>query len=425
LGARPRRSETTLPLRRPSLLFCISASFSIGSTYCCLTSEERAEALFVTSSELPTETQRLLLLYCCANPTANMRFFGALFSSSLWLLLLLQTLHSDVLAATMDAPEGTAAPTPEGTYFEVLDEDLLKEIMDEETYSPSAEESVLEGLGLETKPTGQEAAPPIVVSEEEDGFEETVLGEVSLETLLEPLMEQDEKDSTAAAAPPMAYYANNNTDVEVIEVISMHDEMEQMLEDEEEESTSTSTRPPLAGGVPLVPVAATVAPTLDETPPPSSDGALDKTKQDVEYVPPPIEDPLEATAVEDEEIAERWSHNNDWSNKTPQELAQFAQDEAGNMMHDKYVPLVAVAVALVCFGFLMVVVQQLVENPQGCLAKTCRCTVAGLRILCWPVKNLLCCGLCCKSSARQPGHQILHDRDLKDSGHFSDEAEFV
>ena len=121
----------------------------------------------------------------------------------------------------------------------------------------------------------------------------------------------------------------------------------------------------------------------------------------------------------------------DWSKKTPQELAQYAREEADQMMHDKYVPLVAVAVALLCFGFLMVVVQQLVEHPQGCLAKTCRCTVAGARILCWPVKNLLCCGLCCcrrSSARRQPGHQILHDHEdhLKDSDdHFSDEAEFV
>ena len=38
---------------------------------------------------------------------------------------------------------------------------------------------------------------------------------------------------------------------------------------------------------------------------------LDKTKQDVEYVPPPIEDPLEATVVEDEEIADRWNHDNE------------------------------------------------------------------------------------------------------------------
>ena len=126
------------------------------------------EALFVTSSAFPFETPRLLLLqYTPApTPTAIMRFLGALFSSSLWLLLLLllQTLlHSDVVLAAMDdarEAQGTAAPTPQGTHFEVLNEELLEEILEEESVSPSAEESILEGLGLETKPPPRAPPPP-------------------------------------------------------------------------------------------------------------------------------------------------------------------------------------------------------------------------------------------------------------------------
>eukprot|EP00173_Palmaria_palmata_P004382 Plantae.Rhodophyta-Palmaria_palmata.ctg5839.p1 GENE.Plantae.Rhodophyta-Palmaria_palmata.ctg5839~~Plantae.Rhodophyta-Palmaria_palmata.ctg5839.p1 ORF type:complete len:179 (-),score=12.42 Plantae.Rhodophyta-Palmaria_palmata.ctg5839:96-632(-) len=89
----------------------------------------------------------------------------------------------------------------------------------------------------------------------------------------------------------------------------------------------------------------------------------------------------------------------DWANKTPKEIAEMAEAEAEDMMHDRYVPFVAIAVATVAMAFTLFVAQQMVENPHGIVPKLCKCSVAIVRIVCWPVRCLLC-GCCfCRSSS--------------------------
>lgn len=111
---------------------------------------------------------------------------------------------------------------------------------------------------------------------------------------------------------------------------------------------------------------------------------------------------------DDAVIANPWKKQA-WANKTPLEVAELASAEADNLLHDKYVPLVAAVISLVSFAFMLLVVQQIIENPNGALAKICRCTVACVRILCWPVRFLCCGGAAgCSSRARdRRTHQRL------------------
>lgn len=101
-----------------------------------------------------------------------------------------------------------------------------------------------------------------------------------------------------------------------------------------------------------------------------------------------------------------------WSSRTPNEMAALAKVEADNIMHDKYIPFVATTICLVSFCFLLLVVQQMVENPQGCLAKLCRCTVALVRILCWPIRLVCCCRTDCGGGRPdRHTHQRLDDTE--------------
>lgn len=107
----------------------------------------------------------------------------------------------------------------------------------------------------------------------------------------------------------------------------------------------------------------------------------------------------------------------DWKENSPQELEDLVALQIDNIRNDKYVPLVAATVGVIIFGFMMLVVQQLLEHPQGCVAKVCRITIAIVRIVLWPIKNLLFCGLCCSRGRRgvpQPDHEKLCDENLDD-----------
>lgn len=106
----------------------------------------------------------------------------------------------------------------------------------------------------------------------------------------------------------------------------------------------------------------------------------------------------------------------DWANKTPKEVADLAETEALRMMEDKYVPLIVIAMTIVSTAFTLFVAQQMVENPNGIIAKFCRCMVAISRIVCYPFRLLLCC--CSSSSGRSRDrrtHEVLRNRN----GEFS------
>jgi hypothetical protein len=103
-----------------------------------------------------------------------------------------------------------------------------------------------------------------------------------------------------------------------------------------------------------------------------------------------------------------------WTHATPQELVTYAEMQADAIRHDQYVWYVAVATSFVAMAVILVVVQQLVENPHGFLAKFCRCLVALVRILCWPIRLVCCCRTDCGFS--NYGHVNGSDRRTLDCG---------
>jgi hypothetical protein len=100
----------------------------------------------------------------------------------------------------------------------------------------------------------------------------------------------------------------------------------------------------------------------------------------------------------DEDIA------NEWDDKNPYEIAKQEADEA---LHDKWVPIVASVCGVIAFFLMIFVAQQMIENPDGCCAKVCRCSVACFRIICWPCRLICCCGGS-RAKARRT-HAILND----------------
>jgi len=283
--------------------------------------------------------------------------------------------------------------------------------------SPSAQDSFLEAVGLEDFAIEEglierTAAPS-------DGTEVETVNQTG-ETLELDVAEIESEEATSG----------NGTTSEQMEVLDTTEEDTNEDAATEAPTTTNTEETVTSTASATLATVATVAPTVPESK--ASKAATPNEpyspydQEETEYVPPRSEDPLEESKAKDEEIAGQW-HKEDWANKTPQELEALALDETDKILHDKYVPLVATAVALVCFSFMLVVVQQLVENPNGCLSKACKCTVACLRILSWPIRMILCCGLCCgSSSARQPDHHILGSSDYmsKSSDTFED-AEFV
>jgi len=372
----------------------------------------------------------------------------------------------------LDDESSTAVPSMAlEAEIEEMEEELLEEILEEGSMSPSGEESVLEAFGLEDEQgdafelgEGEDAEDASTSSISENFPEENVVDEVSMqdvmgeeeENALESTEEEAFESSTTievseTAESPTTASETNITTLDV-EVGVIEEELDNENETDTTQSTETSTAEPTVEepeygstteeSEPTEPAEYYGETETNETPPYQAGSTTTTTtsstydtsayepvnvdKEDAAYIPP-SDDPLDEIKEQEEDIADQW-HKEDWSNKTPQELAALAEVEADKIMHDKYVPLVAVAVAVVCFAFLFVVVQQLVENPNGCLSKTCKCTVAFFRIISWPVRMILCCGLCCGSSAREPDHQLLGDSEhmSKNGRSFSDDdLEFV
>ncbi|GKY99239.1 hypothetical protein MPSEU_000879200 [Mayamaea pseudoterrestris] len=69
------------------------------------------------------------------------------------------------------------------------------------------------------------------------------------------------------------------------------------------------------------------------------------------------------------------------------------QDQGMAVAKDPNVWIAAVVLSVVGFFFMLFVVHQLVENPNGCISKMFRCLVAFFRIICWPCRRVCCC--CC------------------------------
>lgn len=108
------------------------------------------------------------------------------------------------------------------------------------------------------------------------------------------------------------------------------------------------------------------------------------------YVPP-IDDVL-ANEGNGQSIIDKW--------KTGQGSMTDLENEGQAIANDPNVWIAAVVLSVVGFFFLLFVVHQVVENPQGCTAKLFRCLVALFRIVCWPCRKVCCC--CCPGGQARP-----------------------
>ncbi len=68
------------------------------------------------------------------------------------------------------------------------------------------------------------------------------------------------------------------------------------------------------------------------------------------------------------------------------------EKEAEEFVEDPYVRVATLVFAVVSVTLLILVAQQMVENPDGFCARLCRWTVAFFRMLCYPCLLCLCCG---------------------------------
>ena len=120
------------------------------------------------------------------------------------------------------------------------------------------------------------------------------------------------------------------------------------------------------------------------------------------YVPP--NDDFLATENDDVMASE-------WADKNTLEKAGAEWDE---IRRDKNVKIVSIVFGVTGFVFLLCVAQQLLENPDGCCGKLCRCLVACFKILCFPLR-----ACCCNSklARERRTHQLVgseysHDLEL-------------
>jgi hypothetical protein len=85
--------------------------------------------------------------------------------------------------------------------------------------------------------------------------------------------------------------------------------------------------------------------------------------------------------------------------------------------HDQNVWIAAIVLGVVGFIILLIVVQQLIENPQGCVAKLCRCQVAFYRILCWPCRKICGCG---GPGRNRRTRNLVQTHDMDEDGYRGD-----
>jgi hypothetical protein len=142
---------------------------------------------------------------------------------------------------------------------------------------------------------------------------------------------------------------------------------------------------------------------------PTGDAAKEESTETYE---PPDDDPVDEGI--DGEV------ENDWEDLTPAELAKKDLEEAekdlDEALHDKYVPIVSAVCGVIALFFMIFVAQQMIENPDGCCAKVCRCSVACFRILCCPCRYICCCGGS-RAKARRT-HDLVSDNSSYGNGNY-------
>ena len=101
------------------------------------------------------------------------------------------------------------------------------------------------------------------------------------------------------------------------------------------------------------------------------------------------------------DILEDDDYLSEWQKKTPKEKAEAEWEE---ISHDKNVKIVSIVFGVTGFLLLLIVAHKLIDNPDGCCGKICRCLIACVRIVCWPVR-----ALCCRSTRARDRrtHQLV------------------
>jgi hypothetical protein len=128
-------------------------------------------------------------------------------------------------------------------------------------------------------------------------------------------------------------------------------------------------------------------------------------EENTEPYEPPDDDPVDEGM--DGEV------ENDWEDKT---TVQIAEEDLKEALNDKYVPIVAAGCGVIAFFFMIFVAQQMIENPDGCCAKVCRCSVACCRILSCPCRYICCCGGS-RAKARRT-HDLVSDNGSYGNGNY-------
>jgi hypothetical protein len=245
------------------------------------------------------------------------------------------------------------------------------------TGAPAATQQTTPALPAETSPSGTTGAP-----ETNPGDADVDAAIVETRPGITIVGSLDPSDPTAAGNVMMAPTLSPTRDIDAAEVDTL-DPTSAPTVDPDDFSYSNSNSNP--------------TPNTS-----SSSNPWDKSPEKVKpapYDPPAGSDPFDE--AKDEEVEDEWEE------KTVVEIAEEDFDEA---IHDKYVPIVAGIMGGIGLLLMIVVAQQMVENPDGLFAKICRCSVACFRCLCWPCRMLFCCGGS-RAKARRTHDRVMNDGD--------------
>eukprot|EP00977_Amphora_coffeiformis_P000181 scaffold48_cov161-Amphora_coffeaeformis.AAC.29 len=120
-----------------------------------------------------------------------------------------------------------------------------------------------------------------------------------------------------------------------------------------------------------------------------------RTPQPTARYVPPNDDFLENE--QDDKIAKEWEEKSN---------LEKVEAEWDQIRRDKNVKIVSIVFGVTGFLLIIFVAHQLIENPDGCFGKICRCTLACIRIFCWP-----CRAICCRSARARDRrtHQLVNN----------------
>ena len=168
-------------------------------------------------------------------------------------------------------------------------------------------------------------------------------------------------------------------------------------------------------------------PTPVPAPRPSPRPVYEAPPPHVSYHPPDDrDDPF--SKENDDEIKKTWADKE--TKKPPESLQDYvdlAKSTADEVLHDRNVAIVSAVLGVVALMAVLCTAQQMIENPDGCCAMLCRCSIGCARIICYPCRKLCCwCSCCGGSRARdRRTHEILGNNGHHEYGAYSHDLELT